>query len=222
MARPVPYNRHTSAFLKAEELRRISWARGVLALGGAAVVGRLVHLQGVKHAELRAEGERRRLVQRPLLALRGAILDRHGKPLAQTELCCHIAIDPMSVREVDAFAELLARHLGKDAGHWQAQILQAQERRLRYLRVAPQASLNTFERLRRARDEAFAHLKRSERPVITGERAPIRRYPQGSIAPQVLGLTQLVEDRERGNTIVATCGIERSYDARLSGVNGKE
>ncbi len=222
MAKPVPYNRYATVRLKAEELQRIGIARGLLALGGAAVVGRLVQLQGFKHAEMRAEGERRRLVQRPLLALRGAILDRHGKPLAQSEFCCHIAIDPMSIREVDAFAKLLAEHLDKEENYWQTQILQAQERRLRYLRVAPQASLNTLAQLRRARDERFAHLKRSERPVITGERVPIRRYPQGSIAPQVLGLTQLVEDREQGNHIVATSGIERSYNQRLSGVNGRE
>ncbi|MDM7460968.1 MAG: penicillin-binding protein 2 [bacterium] len=221
MAKPVPYNCHATVRLKAQELQRIGITRGLLALGGAAVVGRLVQLQGFNHAEMRAEGERRRFVQRPLLALRGAILDRHGTPLAQTEICCHIAIDPMSIREVDAFARLLAEHLGKDASYWQTQILQAQTHRRRYLRVAPQVSLNTLEQLRRARDRRFAHLKRSERPVITGERAPIRRYPQGSIAPQVLGLTQPQEDREEGNWILATSGIERTYDRRLSGVNGK-
>lgn len=136
MAKSIPHNRHAVVRLKAEELRRIGIARGLLAAGGAAIVGRLVQLQGFQHTKLREEGEKRRLVDRPLLALRGAILDRHGKPIAQSEFCCHIAIDPMSVREVDAFAQLLTKHLGKDAGYWRTQILQAQAQQKRYLRVA--------------------------------------------------------------------------------------
>ncbi|MCS7190843.1 MAG: penicillin-binding protein 2, partial [Fimbriimonadales bacterium] len=208
--------------LKAEELQRISIARSVLALGGAAVVGRLIQLQAFQHDALRAEGERRRLVRRPLLALRGAILDRHGKPLAQSELCCHIALDPMSIREVDAFARLLAAHIGGDANQWRAQILQAQAQRRRYLRVATNAPLSRYERLRSACKDAFRHLKRDERPVITREVVPTRRYPQGSLAPQVIGLTQLEEDREQGNRLVAVSGIERGYDKHLAGVNGKE
>ncbi|MCX7993759.1 MAG: penicillin-binding protein 2 [Fimbriimonadales bacterium] len=211
-----------SARLKAEELGRIRIARAALAACGAVVVGRLIHLQAFQHSALRAEGERRRLVRRPLLALRGAILDRHGKPLAQSELCCHIAIDPMSVREVDTFARLLEAHLGESADHWRAQILQAQAQRRRYLRVAANASLSRYERLRAACGDAFSRLKRDERPVITRERVPARRYPQGSLAPQVIGLTQLEEDTRRGNLLIATSGVERSYDQRLAGVNGRE
>ncbi len=222
MAKPVPYNRHAVVRLKAEELRRIGITRGLLAAGGAAIVGRLVQLQGFQHSKLRAEGEKRRKGDRSLLALRGAILDRHGKPLAQSEFCCHIAIDPMSVREVDAFAQLLARHLGKNPSQWQAQILQAQERRSRHLRIARYVPLSDFQRLLKARSEMFQHLRVADRPVITGNRVPVRRYPQGTIAPQVIGLTDPIEDKDRGNRLVAVSGIERSYDRRLAGVNGKE
>lgn len=222
MAKSIPHNRHAVVRLKAEELRRIGIARSLLTLGGAAVVGRLVHLQALQHAELRAEGERRRQVERPLLAVRGAILDRHGKPLAQSELCCHITIDPMSIREVDTFARLLAQHLGKDTHYWQAQILQAQAQRRRYLRVAVKSPLSHYERLKKACRESFKHLKRDERPVVYREELPARYYPQGSLAPQVLGLTQLVEDKKQGNRLVATSGIERSYDKRLAGTNGIE
>jgi cell division protein FtsI/penicillin-binding protein 2 len=222
MAKSIPHNRHAVVRLKAEDLRRIGIARSLLTLGGAAIVGRLVHLQALQHAELRAEGERRRQVERPLLAVRGAILDRHGKPLAQSELCCHITIDPMSIREVDTFARLLAQHLGKDTHYWQAQILQAQAQRRRYLRVAIKSPLSRYERLKKACRESFKHLKRNERPVVYREELPARYYPQGSLAPQVLGLTQLVEDKKQGNRLVATSGIERSYDKRLAGANGIE
>lgn len=222
MAKSIPRTRHALVRLETEDLRRIRIARSLLAVGGAAIVGRLVHLQAFQHTALRAEGERRRQVERPLLAMRGSILDRHGKPLAQSEMRCHIVIDPMSIREVDAFTQLLTQHLGKDPHYWRVQILQAQAQRRRYLRVAVKAPLSRYEQLKKACRESFKHLLRVAHPVVYREELPARSYPQGSLAPQVLGLTQLVEDNKQGNRLVATSGIERSYDQRLAGTNGIE
>ncbi|GIV08127.1 MAG: stage V sporulation protein D [Fimbriimonadales bacterium] len=222
MTKPVPYNRYAVVRLKAEDLQRIRIASGLLAIGGATIVGRLVYLQGFQHTKLRKEGEARRYLDRPLLALRGAILDRYGKPLAQSEVRCRITIDPMSIRDVDAFARLLREHLGKDASHWKTRILQAQVHGERYMRVAIGAPLSRYEKLKKACRASFQHLKRDERPVVNREQMPARHYPQGSLAPQVLGLTQLVEDKKQGNRLVATSGIERSYNTRLAGANGIE
>ncbi len=221
MAKSIPHNRHAVVRLKAEELRRIGIARGLLAAGGAAIVGRLVQLQGFQHTKLREEGEKRRLVDRPLLAARGAILDRYGNPLAQSEIYCRVTIDPMSIREVDAFTQLLAKHLGKDASYWRAQILQAQAIRKRYLRIA-RAPLSRYKALEQECMTLFKRLPPSERPRIDPEYTPLRRYPQGSIAPQVIGLTDPIEDKERGDRLVAASGIERSYNKRLAGINGRE
>ena len=99
MANARPMYRHATVRLKSQELRRMGCVGAVLALGGALVAARVVHLQVFQHDALYDAGMRRRLRRRPLLAKRGAILDRHGKPLAQTQICCHLAMDPTSVRE---------------------------------------------------------------------------------------------------------------------------
>ncbi|MCS7273002.1 MAG: penicillin-binding protein 2 [Fimbriimonadales bacterium] len=222
MARPHTTVRHATVRLKAEDLRRGQWLGLALAAGGIAIAGRLVQLQVLQHETLRQEGERRRWHRRPLLAKRGAILDRTGKPLAQSDLHCHVAIDPLSVREPERLAQVFATHLGGTPAQWHQRIVEAQKHERRYLRVAQCVPLERYEQLRHALRKAFAHLARPERPVLTREIVPVRAYLQPTLAPQVIGLTQLVEDRETGNRLVAVSGIERSYDALLAGKNGVE
>jgi stage V sporulation protein D (sporulation-specific penicillin-binding protein) len=222
MVRTRPMYRHATVRLKAQELRRIDWARALLGLGGALVAARVVHLQVFQHDALLEAGLRRRLRRRPLLAKRGAILDRNGKPLAQSQVCCHIAIDPMRVREPERMARILAKHLGGDPTALRTQILQAQQSERRYLRVATSAPIERYHSLQAEFEAAFRELKRSERPVLMREYTPTRAYPQGSLAPQVIGLTQLRESREEGNLLVAVSGVEKSYDTVLAGRNGVE
>lgn len=222
MANARPMYRHATVRLKSQELRRMGCLGAALAVGGALVAARVVHLQVFQHDALYDAGLRRRLRRRPLLAKRGAILDRHGKPLAQSQICCHIAIDPTRVREPETTARILARRLNSDPTELHAQIVQAQQSGRRYLRVATSAPMERYQALRTDLESAFRHLRRDERPVLTREQVPTRAYPQGSIAPQVIGLTQLQEDNLTGNRLVAVGGIEKSFDAVLAGKNGVE
>jgi cell division protein FtsI/penicillin-binding protein 2 len=222
MANARPMYRHATVRLKSQELRRMGCLGAGLALGGALVAARVVQLQVFQHDALFDAGMRRRLRRRPLLAKRGAILDRHGKPLAQTQICCHIAIDPTRVREPETIARILAKRLDSNPTELQAQLLQAQQSGRRYLRVATSAPIERYQALRTDLEASFRHLRRDERPVLMREHTPARAYPQGSIAPQVIGLTQLQEDNLTGNRLVAVSGIEKSYDAVLAGKNGVE
>lgn len=214
--------RHTTVRLKTDELRRAQWLGAALAFGGAALAARLVQLQVIQHDQLRAEGERRRRHRRTLLAKRGAILDRHHKPLATSDLCCHIAIDPMSVRDVPRAARVLAAHLGESEEFWRDRLLQARGEGRRYLRLAQRAPLERYDQLRHALRQAFKPYRRDEQPVLTRELVPIRTYLQPTLAPQVIGLTQPVESGAEGNFLRAVSGIERAYDTRLAGKNGIE
>jgi stage V sporulation protein D (sporulation-specific penicillin-binding protein) len=222
MANARPMYRHATVRLKSQELRRMGCLGAGLALGGALVAARVVQLQVFQHDALFEAGMRRRLRRRPLLAKRGAILDRHGKPLAQSQICCHIAVDPTRVREPDTLARLLTKRLGGNSTELQAQLLQAQQSGRRYLRVATSAPIERYQALRTDLEASFRHLRRDERPVLMREHTPARAYPQGSIAPQVIGLTQLQEDNLTGNRLVAVSGIEKGYDGVLAGKNGVE
>ncbi|BCW94897.1 MAG: penicillin-binding protein 2 [Fimbriimonadales bacterium] len=222
MAKARTTHRHAAVRLKSQELQRIGWAQAAIGVCGALVAARVVQLQVFQHDSLHEAGMRRRLRRRPLLAKRGAILDRNGKPLAQSQICCHIAIDPTTVRAPEVVARILARRLGGNPAEMRAQILQAQQSGRRYLRIAASAPIERYRALQTDLESAFRHLKRDERPALTREHTPTRAYPQGSIAPQVIGLTQLRESREEGNTLIAVSGVEKRYDAVLAGKNGVE
>lgn len=222
MANARPAYRHAAVRLKSQEIQRMGCVSAALALGGVVVATRVVQLQVFQHSALLEAGLRRRWRRCPLLAKRGAILDRHGKPLAQSQICCHIAIDPMRVQEPETTARLLAKRLGGASNEWHARLIQAQQARRRYLRVATSVPIEHYQMLRADFEAAFQRFSRADRPLLMREHTPARIYPQGSIAPQVIGLTQLHESREEGNRLVALNGVEKSYDAVLSGKNGVE
>ncbi|MGQ9901136.1 MAG: peptidoglycan D,D-transpeptidase FtsI family protein [Fimbriimonadales bacterium] len=222
MVNERPACRHAAVRLKSQELQRMGCVGAALAVGGVLVATRVVQLQVFQHSALLEAGLRRRWRRRPLLAKRGAILDRHGKLLAQSHIGCHIAVDPMRVPEPETIARLFAQRLGGTPHEWGARLLQAQRDERRYLRVATSVSVEHYRALRADLEAAYRHLKRQERPVLMREYTPARIYPQGSIAPQVIGLTQLHESREEGNRLVALGGVEKSYDAILTGKNGVE
>lgn len=222
MANARPAYRHAAVRLKSQELQRIRGVGAALAVGGLVVAARVVQLQVFQHDAMLEAGLRRRWRRRPLLAKRGTILDRHGKPLAQSHIGCHIAIDPMLVPEPETMARLFAKRLGGTPHEWRARLLQAQRDGRRYLRVATSVSVERSRALQADLESAYRHLERHKRPMLMREYAPIRLYPQGSIAPQVIGLTQLHESLEEGNRLVALNGIEKSCDAILSGKNGVE
>lgn len=204
---------------REQEQRRLLVASGLLTLGGLLLVGRLFDLQVLQAEAMREAARVRRERVRPLLARRGAILDRWGQPLAQTAFHYHLAIDPRSVREPEAVAQWLAQGLGLPADHLKAAIQEARQRNLRYLRVAtfvpPHRAEPFLHRYRKTPErERLAHLMK--------EVIPARELPEGRLAAQVIGLTTLEENREQGSQLKPLCGIEKTLDARLQGVNGRE
>jgi stage V sporulation protein D (sporulation-specific penicillin-binding protein) len=161
----------------------------------------------------------RRERTRPLLAQRGAILDRWGRPLARTQLYYHLALDPRSVRDPTTTARWLATELGLSAQHLESQIREAQQRNARYLRFAtfvPQSRAEPF--LRKYRQTPL----RERLAVLMKETIPARELPEGRLAAQIIGLTTLEESRDEGSQLKPLGGVELSMDARLRGINGRE
>ncbi len=204
---------------RQQESQRLAVASGLMALGGMLIVGRLFTLQVLQAEEMREAARIRRERTRPLLARRGAILDRYGRPLARTTFHYHLAIDPRSVRDPAATARWLAQGLKLDANRLQAAIEGAQAIGSRYLRIA------TFVPQARAEPllQAYRRTPTRERlAILMREVVPSRDLPEGRLAAQVVGLTTLEENREQGNTLKPLCGLELSMDARLNGKNGQE
>ncbi len=185
--------------------------------GGMLLSARLAQLQIVQANELRQIAERRRLRTRPLLAMRGAIYDRHHKLLARSTINYHVVIDPMSVKEPEAVAHWLAKFLGLDARELAAKIRAKQARNSRYLIVKRSAPPSQVEPLLRE----YRALPFRERPVILDtEQVPAREYPNSHLAPQVIGLTTLQGSRDEGFWLAPQGGVESGMNAVLAGQNG--
>ncbi|GBC93435.1 Stage V sporulation protein D [bacterium HR15] len=209
----------TEARIREQEQKRLLCASGLLTLGGMLIIGRLFSLQVLQADQMREAARIRRERTRPLLARRGAILDRWGRPLAQTDFYYHLAIDPRSVRDPTAVARWLASGLGLPVGRLEAMIQEAQTRNARYLRIAafiPQHRAEPFL-------QKYRKTPLHQRPaLLMKEVIPARELPEGRLAAQVIGLTALEEDREQGNMLKPLCGVELTLNRQLQGVNGRE
>src|ERR1051325_7893590 len=92
---------------------------GLLLLLGRA--GQVQLLQGRRWAE---EARARRTERIGLPARRGALLDRHGAPLALTQETYHVGIAPNELRDPEQDGELIAHRLGLSGRAWQQALRQ--------------------------------------------------------------------------------------------------
>ncbi len=215
MARTQPTTR--TAKLRQQDLNRMRFAGGMMAVGGLVLCARLAQLQIVQAKDLRHIAERRRLQKRPLLALRGAIYDRNGKVLARSVMNYNVVIDPVSVRNPNEVAQWLAKHLELNPSQLLQAIRERQARGSRYYMVKRSASPHQVEPLRKE----YRSLPFRERPVILDlEQVPAREYPHSRMAPQVLGITTLQGSRDEGFWLAPQSGVEKAMETVLAGENG--
>lgn len=211
--------RYTLNRISKEERTRLQIAGGLCALGGMLAVARLFQLQVVQGKELRALAEKRRVRRRPILARRGAILDRWNRPLAHTLYKYHLALDPQSVRNPDALYEMVHTYLKMNPESLAQAIREARAQGRRYLRFATAVPPHRAEPFLKA----YRALPFRNKPaIINKEIIPAREYPFSRLAPQVLGVVQIEEDPEKGSRLVPVGGIEASLNEQLQGVNGIE
>ena len=180
-------------------LQRLKWVVVVGALCWSVLVGRLVQVQGFRHAEYAARAEQQHLRPVELRAKRGSILDRRGDELALDVQTATFFADPAMVDQPDE----IARHFAPFSKDPEAYTnLQRQLR-----------SPKRFVYLARQLDLDGAATARGQQFNGVFEISETKRYcPSGSLAAQLIGYTNI--DNE-GNE-----GIEMACDALLSGTKG--
>src|SRR6266702_7643691 len=162
-------------------------------LGLAALVGRAAQVQLVQGRRWATEARVRRTEHIVLAARRGALLDRHGIPLALTQKTYHVGVAPNELKDLERDAGLLARQLHLvPADVWQAL-------RKRYAYFAGPFSAIQVQPLRAMRG---VHLE----AVVN------RFYPRPELAHAVIGR---VGDGGRGAS-----GLELVLDSVLAGRPG--
>jgi len=169
----------------------------VLALGG--IVVRLGVLQVRESGTYEALGVEQRVRTEQLSAHRAEILDRNGSPLAITLDARDVYANPSLVTDAVGEAASLARVLGLDRTDVAA-ILRTPDTTFAYVERGVSVDVAT-----QVSDLALPGIG-----VLPSEK---RYYPSGSIASQVVGVTNV-----DGTGIT---GLERQYDASLAGTPGE-
>lgn len=172
----------------------------VLSVFGA----RLVQLQGIDPYSYAAAARAANLVDIDLPAERGDILDRNGEPLADSVEGLMIVADPALTRKhAPELAKFLSNRLGIDYANALRQLRGDPDSRYEYVARKIPATVAS-EAVDEARELGYKGL--------STERDPIRAYPGGDVAANLVGF--LGTDESLG-------GLERSFDTYLAGKDGK-
>lgn len=177
-----------------------------MALALFSVIGmRLVELQITDGPTAAAAGLQARLMEVPLPAGRGAILDRNGSVLAHSVEARYVYADPTRIEDPRATAEQLQPLLGIPA----SDLLERMRPSLR-----ADGTPSSFEWLARGVDvEVAAQIAALELPGIGIRRDEQRLVPGNDLAANLIGFT--------GEDLTGLEGLEAAYDEVLRGADGR-
>ena len=229
-----------------QQIQRAFVLLGFFFLAFVCLAGRLVDLQVFRHSELLAAAERKteRKIWSP--AKRGDILDANGNPLATSIPVKTVWVNPRLLtaqtnlpNAPQFFARALAPLLQMD----EAKILAQMQPRLR--QATNGFSTNQYAVLKRQVTEPIwqqiqATLKtlpsyvdtrawkKSDRQALTNlcrsvigaDSEQMRIYPNNALAGQVIGFVASSDSTNHAPGLTGCDGIEKSFDAKLSGVDG--
>jgi len=180
-------------------LPRLRWVMAAGALCWAVLVGRLVQVQGFRHAEYAARAEQQHLRPIELRAKRGSILDRRGDELALDIQTATFYADPAMVDQPDEVARHFAPFSKDPEAH--ANLPRQLRGPKRFVYLARQLDLDGAARARQQRFNGVYEISETK-----------RYCPSGALAAQLIGYTNI--DNE-GNE-----GVEMACDALLGGTKG--
>jgi len=181
--------------------RRLTWLAGIVLLWGAAIFLKLVSLQVLHHEKYSRLAKARQELAIEILAPRGTIFDRTGRPLAMSVPTESVYVNPLKVPDLEFASDLLSRSLHLDRAELYATMKLAYDSHRGFLWIKRKIDYEESQLLRGMRMEWISIQKES-----------VRHYPKGDLAAHVLGS---VDFEEKGNA-----GIEKSLDADLRGQPG--
>jgi cell division protein FtsI (penicillin-binding protein 3) len=197
-SRRAPGSRRSGSGLSVNQRGlRNRWGLVIMVALLVAIVGRLAIVQGVDGAAYANAAEQDRLRTYPIAALRGAVVDRHGNPLAYTVAASRVVADPTVVAHPARAAQALSPLLDVP----EADLAKKLSQHGRYVVLATKVSPETTDAI-----DAL------ELPGISFEDDPVRLYPAGSVGGQVVGFV--------GRDGAGLAGIERKFQDELAGTDG--
>jgi stage V sporulation protein D (sporulation-specific penicillin-binding protein) len=165
------------------------------------VVGKLFHVQIIKHELLKERAEANWDREIPFGGMRGDILDRNGNLLVGSELAPTLYFMPSQNKEITVAAKALADILGIDA----AKLEEKMSKKEYMVKLAPEGKNITKEQA-----DEIARLQIEG--LYTGVDF-VRQYPNGELLSRLIGFT--------GYDSQGLAGIEYAYDEILRGTGDK-
>ena len=187
---------------------------------------RLWYLQVIEGNQLREFSEKNRFKQTKVMAPRGMILDREGRPLVENRPGFQAILSPQYIDDVEALAEQLAPILGIDKDRIINKIDRSQKQN------GPYASIHLKDNL--TREEVY-HLKRVrlDTPGLEIRETVLRSYPLNGNGAQLFGYVAeiskkqlpLYNEKYKGITfdqgdIVGKSGLEEMLEREIRGQDG--
>ena len=187
--------------------KRLRWLLWIVLIWGCGIFARLVWLQVIRHDDLQRLAQQQQQRTKEIPALRGAILDRSGQPLARSMPAESVCVNPQKIPDPRVAADLLSRVLDLDRSKLLERLQSAYLRGSGFLWIKRKILAEEAERLRSLKLDWVEF-----RPDMR------RFYPHHSLAAHVLGSIGIVDRDdtvERGNA-----GIEASFEDDLGGRPG--
>jgi cell division protein FtsI (penicillin-binding protein 3) len=184
---------------------RLRIAFFVMAFVLSLFAGRLVLLQGVDPDSYAVAAAKENTRTYPLHALRGAILDRNGEPLAVTEDAVEITADPKLAKPyAQQLAQLLAAKLPTLT--YDEIVTDLMRPDTRFVVIAHKVGPRVWEQIK-------SEMKAQHLSGLYTMPDPVRSHPNGDVAANVVGYVGA-----EGNGLG---GLEYGLDKQLSGTDGK-
>lgn len=189
---------------------RLKIGRIVLVVLLALATLKLVTVQTLQAAELKAAAERQRTVELDVPAERGSILDRDGTPLAFSVEARALVANPRTIARTmgdgtAALVQEMATAVAASTGQDRIELVDKLSADRGYVVLADYVDPDVARELR----ERF--------PLIAEEYREKREYPGGSLASSIVGFSRWDAGEER---ITGREGLENSQDNLLAGSPG--
>jgi penicillin-binding protein 2 len=211
---------------------RLRFVRFAVLLVLAVLLVRLWQLQVVRGDEYYRASEEQRLVRIPIAGARGEVLDRNGIPLATSQPVFTVSVLRDTYEEMlaaDPSQEALIQRLADLLSISVSEVVKA------VARAQPDLSVTGYELVDldslEISPEAVSQIieNRDHYPGLIITRKPVRYYPQGDSASQIIGYIRQISPDELAllgghgysmSDLVGKLGIERAFEKTLRGVDG--
>jgi penicillin-binding protein 2 len=179
-------------------------------------------LQVVRHDDFQQRAENNRIREIPIIAPRGAILDRNGISLVDNTPAINIVVtpDPEFMANVEETVNVMVENLGVERDQLVKELNNPLRPKSQPILVKQNATLG---------DRAWVSAHEYEYPEITVEQQPQRYYRYGKLAAHVLGYIGEISQKQlespkysgyKSGDIIGLGGIESTYDKVLRGKDG--